>query len=342
MGRFAVGVDGGGTGTRVVLADEHGVVLARSSGGPSALGLGIERAWDAIGSAIQAAFRSAEVAFDWHACTLCCGLSGVNNAAWRQAFEAATPAGATLTLVSDAYTTLWGAHEGGPGVIVALGTGSIAAALVHPDVAHVSGSTAARKTSGQLALSGQHPAQQQVSPRVGDGIDGGIDARALEERIAGGYGFPSGDEASGAWLGLRAVVYLQQVMDGRQTPDAFADALRAQTGVTTRDELVGWCCDANQTAYATLAPIVIAFGVRDGGHAFARALLMRAGDEIAKMIDALDPEGVLPVALCGGLAAPLGPFVPTRFAPRLREPATDAVGGALALAMEREGSSRQA
>ena len=291
MNRFAVGIDGGGSGTRVLLADAAGNVLASATAGPSALGLGVNQAWEQIGLAVTRAFAAAGQAFDWRACTLCCGLSGVNNASWRSAFEAANPTGSALVLVSDAYTTLWGAHGGQPGVIVALGTGSIAAALV-------------------------------------EGADG-----TLEERISGGYGFPSGDEASGAWLGLRAIVYLQQVMDGRRPADALSQALQALTRVSTRDELVGWSCDANQTAYATLAPLVIEAALGRDRHPFARALLEQAGEEIARMIDALDPGAVLPVALCGGLATPLARFVPARFDPRRCAPGTDSVGGALALAL---------
>ncbi|PRE49388.1 ATPase, partial [Burkholderia multivorans] len=36
---FAIGIDGGGTGTRAVLADRHGRELAQGRGGPSGLGL---------------------------------------------------------------------------------------------------------------------------------------------------------------------------------------------------------------------------------------------------------------------------------------------------------------
>ena len=298
MRRFAVGVDGGGSGTRVVVANAQGTVLGKASAGPSALGLGTDAAWREITEATLAAFASAGLPFDWQACALCCGLSGVNNVMWRTAFEASTPQGATVQLVSDAYTTLWGAHAGQAGVVVALGTGSIAAALVSVPEASSTGEP------------------------------------VLEERISGGYGFPSGDEASGAWLGLRAIVYLQQVMDGRREGDDFAAALRDLVGVTTRDALVGWSCDANQTAYATLAPTVIAFGTRAAPHAFAHALLGQAGEEIARMIDALDPEGGLPIALSGGLAEPLRPFVPARFKVRLRAPLADSVGGALSLALE--------
>ncbi|MCW5120832.1 glucosamine kinase nucleotide-binding domain-containing protein [Burkholderia cenocepacia] len=280
---FAIGIDGGGTGTRAVLADRDGRELAQGRGGPSGLGLGIERAWASIGAACADAFTQAGLAFDWSLCALGCGLAGVNNAAWLAAFRAQAPLGA-LAIESDAYTTVVGAHGGAPGLIVALGTGSIAAAL---------------DAAGAC-------------------------------RIAGGFGFPSGDEASGAWLGVRALAYAQQALDGRVPRDAFATALLAETGARDRDALVQWSCDANQTIYARLAPIVFAHRT----HPVARALIAQAGDEIGKMIDALDPQHALPVALCGGLADALAPAVPARHAARLRAPLDDSAHGALRLALQ--------
>ncbi|RQS18022.1 ATPase [Burkholderia sp. Bp8992] len=280
---FAIGIDGGGTGTRAVLADRHGRELAQGRGGPSGLGLGIERAWASIGAACADAFTQAGFAFDWSQCALGCGLAGVNNAAWLAAFRAQAPLGA-LAIESDAYTTVVGAHGGAPGLIVALGTGSIAAAL---------------DAAGAC-------------------------------RIAGGFGFPSGDEASGAWLGVRALAYAQQALDGRVPHDAFAAALLAETGAQDRDALVQWSCDANQTIYARLAPVVFAHRT----HPVAGALIAQAGDEIGKMIDALDPQQALPVALCGGLADALASAVPARHAARLRAPLDDSAHGALRLALQ--------
>jgi len=279
---FLIGVDGGGTGTRVVLADAHGVELAQTTGGASGLALGTERAWRAIEAACAQAFVLAGRDFEWTRCALGCGLAGVNNRDWLTAFVAQAPKLAALEVQSDAYTTLLGAHGGEPGVIVAVGTGSIAAVLDR---------------------------------------DGG-------SRMAGGYGFPSGDEASGAWLGLRAVVHAQQVLDGRAHADAFSSALLAHMGAADRDALVVWLCEANQTAYAGLAPIVLAH--RD--HRVPAALLAQAGADIAQLVDALDPSGLLPVALCGGLAAPLAGYVPASHRARLRPPRADSVHGALELA----------
>jgi glucosamine kinase len=279
---YLIGIDGGGTGTRVVLGNLQGETLAQASAGPSGLGLGIARAWQSIDEGCRAAFAQAGVALDWSRCVLGCGLAGVNNPDWLAAFREQAPKVAGLAVESDAYTTLLGAHGGEAGVIVALGTGSVAAAL---------------DTHGAW-------------------------------RLAGGFGFPSGDEASGAWLGLRAIAYAQQAVDGRAPVDAFAQALLSRVGATDRDSLIVWLCAANQTAYASLAPVVLAH--RD--HPFVSALLTQAGAEVAKMIVALDPSGALPVALCGGLGQPLRDWVPTAMRARLRVPLADSAHGALRLA----------
>jgi len=279
---FLVGVDGGGTGTRAVVADGRGNELARAVGGASGLALGVESAWMAIRATVAQAFASAGLALDWSRCALGCGLAGVNNPDWLAEFKAQAPQLAALAVETDAYTTLLGAHEGAAGVIVALGTGSIAAALC---------------------------------------VDGSL-------RTAGGYGFPSADEASGAWLGLRAVVHAQQALDGRVRADAFSDGLLARTGTHDRDSLVVWLCSANQTAYASLAPVVLAHHT----HPVAAALLEQAGRDIARLIDALDPRGSLPVALCGGLGEAMSVYVPASHRSRLIPPRADSACGALELA----------
>ncbi|MGF6769744.1 glucosamine kinase [Paraburkholderia sp. GAS199] len=279
---FLIGIDGGGSGTRVVLGDASGRELAQAASGPSGLGLGIERAWQSIEAGCREAFEVAGLTLDWSRCVLGCGLAGVNNRDWLADFRAKAPAVAALAVESDAYTTLLGAHGGAPGVIVALGTGSVAAVLDHNDAC----------------------------------------------RTVSGYGYPSGDEASGAWIGLRIVVHAQQALDGRVPRDDLADALLAHIGTDDRDGLVVWLCEANQTAYARLAKIA----VEQRAHPFAARLLGDAGVEVGKMIAALDPSSTLPVAMCGGLGAPLSAYVPQIYQSRLRGPLADSAHGGLQLA----------
>ena len=131
MIRFLTGVDGGGTRTRACVARLDGVVLGRGEAGPSALGHGIDAAWTQVLRALDDAFRAAGIAaWDPRECALGLGLAGAIVASRHEAFVRAAPrAFASLTLASDGYTLLIGAHASRPGVVVAAGTGSIGEAL---------------------------------------------------------------------------------------------------------------------------------------------------------------------------------------------------------------------
>lgn len=145
--------------------------------------------------------------------------------------------------------------------------------------------------------------------------------------IAGGWGFPVGDEGSGAWLGLQAVRLAQQVLDGRAAGGPLAEAICAATGRDT-DSMLAWCAQARQTAYASLAPLVFEHEARDPR---AAALLQAAVDELAALVQALDPSAALPVVCSGSIARRLQPRLPAALAARCVEPAGDAADGALHL-----------
>jgi glucosamine kinase len=237
---YLLGVDGGGTGTRVRLALADGSGLAHGAGGPSGLGLGIQRAWDAVQQAAGAAFAAAGIEQPPPGrVAIGLGLAGVHNRQWAAEFVAAHPGYAAIRLETDAFTTLMGAHGGAPGAIVAIGTGSVGEVL------------------------------------FADGT----------RREVGGWGFPAGDEASGGWIGLRAIGHVEQVLDGRRQRSAFADSIIDACG-GNRDAIQVWLGKATQTAYASLAPLVL----RHADDPVARAILLDAGAEVARIARALDPE----------------------------------------------------
>jgi glucosamine kinase len=288
--QYLIGVDGGGTGTRVLLADANGADLGRGSAGPSGLMHGATRAWQSIIEAIHHAFADAGLPVPtYDDMAIACGLAGVNNKQWAVDFTAKNPGFADLVLETDAGTTLLGAHQGAPGAIIALGTGSV----------------------GEVMMA-----------------DG-------SRREVGGWGFPSSDEASGAWLGLRAINHVQQVLDGRSAPDDFSAALISycvancgNDSATPSDAVAHWLASANQTTFAQLAPMVI-----DTAPHVAKAneIMQLAGLEVAKMARALDPTGVMPIALCGGLAGPMLAYLPQELKQRVIKPMGDSASGALLL-----------
>ncbi len=280
MIEYLIGVDGGGTGTRVRLALPDGTELAQGRSGPSGLAHGIAPAWTSIDDAVAHAFASIGAHRPINASVaIGLGLAGVHNKQWAASFEQANPGYAALRLENDGFTTLMGAHHGNPGIIVAIGTGSVGEAL------------------------------------LADGT----------RREVGGWGFPSGDEASGGWIGLRAVNHIQQVIDGRKPSSAFAQELIAACG-GARDAIQVWLASATQTSYASLAPIVVAHAASDST---AHGFLADAALEVAGIAQALDPSGSLPLALCGGLGAPLRAYLPPALLARSVPPFGDAASGAL-------------
>lgn len=281
-GSYLIGADGGGTGTRVVLANVDGQELGRGSAGPSGLAHGIGNAWQSILTATRLAF--ADAGRDMPALSSIaagCGLAGVHHHLWADEFVRINPGFAMLVAETDAYTTLLGAHAGRPGAIIALGTGSV----------------------GEVLLA--------------DGT----------RREVGGWGFPASDEASGAWLGLRAINHLQRVLDGRSPMNSFAQAVLTHCG-GDRNAVFAWLAQANQTRYAELAPLVIRFASEEQ---VARAMMQEAGREVEMMAQALDPSAELPLALCGGLAAPVAAYLPAALRERAQMPQGDSASGALIL-----------
>lgn len=144
---------------------------------------------------------------------------------------------------------------------------------------------------------------------------------------AGGWGFPSGDEGSGATLGLRAIGLAQQAADKRRPASPLTDAVLRALGGTSAS-LMDWCGKAGQAEYATLAPVVFDCEATDP---LAAQLLQEAVDAVAQMAHALDPQGALPVALWGSIGQRLAPRLADQLGARLVSPLGDAMDGALQL-----------
>jgi glucosamine kinase len=291
---YLIGVDGGGTKTHIRVERPDGSHVADGSSGPSALMHGTSKAWCAIVTALDGAFQSAGIVRPpYQAIAAGCGLSGINNPQWAAQFRAQNPGFGALATGTDAFTTLLGAHLGQAGVVVAIGTGSV----------------------GEVLLA-----------------DG-------SRREVGGWGFQTGDEASGGWIGLRAANHVERALDGRVAPGSLARAIVRFCGgdddagadfssSQNRERMIAWVNSANQSIFAQLAPLVAAHAGQDEA---ALAILHKAGQEIAQIANALDPSQQLPIALCGGLAAPLQAYLPEPLKSRATAPRAGAATGALLL-----------
>jgi glucosamine kinase len=176
-------------------------------------------------------------------------------------------------------------------------------------------------------LLGAHGGRPGAIVAAGTGSVGEV-LRADGSRASiGGWGFPIGDEGSGAWLGWQAVRHAQAAMDGRAPAGALARHVWATCGAD-RVALLDWCRGAGQFEYAQLAPAVF---TAEAGDPHAGALLVSAVVELEALALALDPAGELPLAVSGSVGRRLAP----RFSPALRsrcvELAHAADAGALTL-----------
>ncbi len=106
----------------------------------------------------------------------------------------------------------------------------------------------------------------------------------------------------------------------------------------SRDGLLSWTLGANATRYAELAAVVIECANR--GDAAAVQLARQAGAEIDLLAEALDPGRSVALALTGGLAQPLTPYLPNALQEWIQAPYDDAVAGALLLAQGRAPDER--
>jgi glucosamine kinase len=136
-----VGLDLGGSGTRAVLVDASGAVLASGQGPPAGYALGaagrrgVARSLSAALSGI-APHVGAEACAVWAGTT---GLSIPGRREWLTLELTTRMPGARVEVSSDAHIAVIGALGSGPGVAVLAGTGSIAMA---------------RSADGQLARAG--------------------------------------------------------------------------------------------------------------------------------------------------------------------------------------------
>ena len=280
--KYLLGVDGGGSGTRIIVSDTNLKPLAQAEGQPSALGQGIEKAWRSIMGTLAQAFANSNIPVPMLSeCAIGLGLSGANNIIWKNEFYLRNPGFKKILIDTDGFTTLLGAHQGSPGVIVAVGTGSIGMVL---------------KKSGE---------RESVS----------------------GWGFPAGDEASGAWLGLKASSLTQKTIDGRRAPSPMSTAIQNFCGKTP-DQFLSWLGEARQNAFAQLAPIVFQSASSDPD---ALELLHFAGKEIALMVKTLDPKTELPLSICGRLGEALIPYLPEEIKKYNQTAIGDSTSGALHL-----------
>lgn len=267
MGMIAVGVDGGGTRTRVVVVDEGGREIGRAVGDaalidplhPEDAAAVVERT---VRGALAASGGSSDptrpVAAVW------AGLAGAGNERARRAVEDALRAGdlaREIVVGTDLEAAFRDAFPEDPGILLISGTGSVAT---------------------------------------------GRNARGHEVRV-GGWGALLGDEGSGYRIALAGLRAAMRMTDGREHPTGLLPALVGASGCTGAAELPAWIAESSKAQVAALAQIVVTSADRGDASAgrVVRGAVEALADHATTLRDRLGPwVGPADVVLAGGLVAP--------------------------------------
>ncbi len=161
--QFYLGVDGGGTGCRARLEDETGNVLGQGLSGPATTRLGIDKAWESIARAFDAAISEAGLGAEELTRTHAgIGLAGIGRQGAIEALQAIQHPFSSIHFISDGKGACLGAHSGNDGAIVIAGTGSIGLGFVNGTDIRVGGYGFPISDEGSGAFLGLSAIQQAL------------------------------------------------------------------------------------------------------------------------------------------------------------------------------------
>jgi len=140
------------------------------------------------------------------------------------------------------------------------------------------------------------------------------DGRSLE---LGGHGFPCGDKASGAWLGLSAVQAVLLAEDELGPPTALSELVSKQLkgeGLLIVEVLNG----AKSSDYAELAPLV--FEAAEFGDDVAVKIVSQGANYLNKMAQQLFAFGAERLSIIGGVSARYTKWMAADVSARIQAP----------------------
>ena len=157
----------------------------------------------------------------------------------------------------------------------------------------------------------------------------GIARIAGKATIIGGRGFRLGDDGSAARLGEAGLRATLRALDDLEPMSGLSRALGRHFG-SDPIRMLRWAVDAKPSDFGAFAPEIL--DVAKSGDERARDIVGEAAHAIAALAHALHARGAERIALVGGLAEPLRPYLPPDVEKRLLRPRRDAVDGAILLA----------
>jgi glucosamine kinase len=198
--------------------------------------------------------------------------------------------------------------------------------LRQPGFAHIE-----LESDGFTTLLGAHQGQRGAIIALGTGTvamswDGEQSIKSIS-----GWGFPSGDEASGAWIGLRIASLVEKSLDGRRAKSPLSEAVLSNFGGSS-DSFITWLGSAKQSAFASLAPLAFKFAKLDPD---VDLVISDCCAEVETLAKTLNRNGQFPLAVCGRIGSALIPHLNPNFANQLVSAKGTSADGALYLLRRR-------
>ncbi|ESQ85041.1 hypothetical protein AEAC466_04865 [Asticcacaulis sp. AC466] len=163
---------------------------------------------------------------------------------------------------------------------------------------------------------------------TGTGSAGYIFADGVGQSI-GGWGFEVGDDGSAAGLGRSALRAALRSHDQIAPVSDMTREIIAELGGQTAD-VIAFVTTATPSDFGAIAPMIMRHAMnRD---AVALQLVQNVADEVGRYIARLRDIGAVRIALVGGLADPILPWLNPAVRCLLTAPEQDAVEGAILLA----------
>jgi glucosamine kinase len=188
--------------------------------------------------------------------------------------------------------------------------------------------TAIYTTDSHAACVGAHRGEDGGIIIIGTGSIGEAIVEGKRHRV-GGWGFPVSDEGSGAWLGCEVVRRALWALDGRGPWTPFLKRI-AERFDSDPHAMVRWMSAAKPGNFAILAPLVIE--AASEGDLVGRELTEAAARHVDALAERLVALGVTRIALSGGLAKSIEPWLAEETKKRLVTPAAGPLAGAIELA----------
>lgn len=171
-------------------------------------------------------------------------------------------------------------------------------------------------TDLRVASMGAHQQDDGAVIVIGTGSSGYARADGVEH-LHGGYGFPCGDQGSGAWVGLEAIKAVllawDQIGPATRLTESVAELLDAR-GIAIVEQMAG----RPSGDYARLAPLV--FSAAEEGDSVAQEILEEGAGYISALAQRLLEYQPGRLALIGGLSERLESWLAPEVANLLSRP----------------------